>query len=116
MSLSWIVLVISGIAILVASALTAALLSPLEVTFDSANRQVRVRWLAILEYLRPFPADHGEGRFSVAGKHIAPREREAGATYRGTEVPAKKSRRGDRRLGRFIVRCLRDSTIRRVLV
>jgi hypothetical protein len=115
MSVTWVLVAISCIG-LIAVVLAAALLSPVVVTFDSASRKVRIRWLAMLDYLLPLPAAAGRSRLSIAGKPIGLPTRHAGKKAQQPEGAARKSRRLRRRLRRFLYRCLRDSTIRRVLL
>ena len=115
MSVTWVLVAISCIG-LIAVVLAAALLSPVVVTFDSASRKVRIRWLAMVDYLLPLPAAAGRSRLSIAGKPIGLPTRQAGKKAQQPEGAARKSRRLRRRLRRFLYRCLRDSTIRRVLL
>lgn len=88
----------------------AALFSPLVFTVDSMNWQVRVRWLAAVEYWRPLPGGRGETGMSVGGKAFA--------------LPAGRRKRkriqmgtGGKKamMGRFARRCFGNSSIRPVL-
>jgi hypothetical protein len=120
MSLFTIVLVALGVLLSLAVLLAAAgLFTPVVLAVDSKSREVRVRWLAVLEYRRPLPGAEGATHLSFAGKRVplrvrAPKEekkREKGATG----APPKPWReRAARR--RFFSRCLRDSAVRRILI
>jgi hypothetical protein len=94
-----------------AAAMIAVLVfSPVVITVDSRHRQVRVRWLMVVEYLRPLPGGAGKSGFYVFRKPVPFAARET----KPKPQPAKPQRK--RRLPtRFLTRCLGNSAIRRRL-
>jgi hypothetical protein len=112
----WVFMAGLGVVFCTALLLAAvAFFSPMIFTFDSATRQVRVRWLSMVEYVAALPGGEGKPRLSIAGSpvRIRPRKRKAGS--KGEPPGSQKNRRDQATGGRFFIRCLRDSTIRRVL-
>jgi hypothetical protein len=109
--------------------LTAALFVPVVVILDFGNGEVRMRWLGLLEYTRPLPGSPGEASLYMAGRLIRPARRQPG---KGREPAAEDKGRSpagakpdtavqarhkfQSRWGRFLLRCLSDSVIRRSLV
>jgi hypothetical protein len=89
--------------------------SPVVVAIDSRSRQVRVRWLFVLEFLMPLPWTAGEKRLYVFRKPVALKERERTKAPAKPATGASRLRKKRRALGRFFMRCLGDSTIRRAL-
>jgi hypothetical protein len=93
----------------------AALFSPVVVTVDSAARELRVRWLLMIEYVAALPGGKAESRLSIAGNPVTirPKERRQRSepTSTGTETRTQERRAG----AGFVFRCLRNPTIRRVL-
>jgi len=113
MSLFTIVLIAFAAIVLLALAMASiAIFSPVVLVVDSAGRQVRVRWLFGLEYLRPLPGSEGETRLSFAGKALRRPERKP---KRPKPTPAVRPKRGRAAPTRFLVRCLRDPSLRRTL-
>lgn len=104
----------------VAFLLAIVAFSPVVIAVDSRERQLRIRWLLALEFQMPLPGTAGRKSFAVFHKPFAVREKQAGAAEK--EKPAKsaaavqKARSRRRARGRFFVRCLGDSDIRRALV
>jgi hypothetical protein len=100
--------------------LAIVVFSPVVIAVDSRNRRVRVRWLLALEFQTPLPGAKGQKCFSIFRKPFPIREQQpaaAGASVK-KEKPVKeeqKPRGGRRAMGRFFVRCLGDSGIRRAL-
>lgn len=92
-----------------------AFFSPLVFTIDSANRQVRVRWLAALEYRWPLPGAEGKTGLSFAGKSIAIPARRNKRKPR-PQARARKGRESRARFARFLRLCLREPALRRILV
>jgi hypothetical protein len=123
MSAPWFLLFPLGLVLFIAALAVAALFSPVVVTVDSGNGQVRVRWLTMLEFLSPLPGTAGEARLSVAGRPFRVPLRKKGSKIAAgrTEVsaprraPVRKTTRTRRPLGRFFWRCLSDPAIRRAL-
>jgi hypothetical protein len=116
MSGFWIFMAALGVVFCAALLLTGvALFSPIIVTFDSATRQVRVRWLSMVEYVAALPGGKGKSRLSIAGSPVRIRPRKRKAVGEGEPPGSQKNRRDQATGGRFFIRCLRDSTIRRVL-
>ncbi|HKT10283.1 MAG TPA: hypothetical protein VJW77_00520 [Terriglobia bacterium] len=107
------------IAICVAAFLLAVVVfSPVVIAVDSREQQLRVRWLLTLEFQIPLPWTEGRKFFKAFGKPFLIPEKQAAATKKekpaGTGVTVQKF--GKRRsAGRFFVRCLGDSGIRRAL-
>jgi hypothetical protein len=110
-SLAAIVFVVLGAILLVALLLIAvALFVPLVCLIDSGTWQLRVRWLAALEYWRPLPGAKGETGLSIAGKSIGLPGRRT--RRKGAPRTPRKSRAT---VGRFLRRCLGSPSIRRAL-
>jgi hypothetical protein len=95
----------------------AALFSPVIVTVDTAAHHVRIRWLLMLEYMVALPGGTGESRLSVAGNpvRIRPQKRTKSSGAKAPDSRNQKKSGGRSTSGKFLIRCLRDSTIRRVL-
>jgi hypothetical protein len=116
--------------------LAIALFIPVICTIDSAKWQMRLRWLAVLEYWRPLPWAAEFGRaggatgLSLGGMPIqlparraetipaardsrqeAPSASKESAARTGK--PRSKPKKNRARMGRFLLRCLTDSGIRR---
>lgn len=101
---------------IVAFLLGIVVFSPVVVTVDSRSRQLRVRWLAILEYLRPLPGTSGEVCFYFLRRpvsHRVPTKRAAEAEKPPAKVRERRKKRRAR--GEFFMRCLGDSAIRHTL-
>ena len=100
----------------VAFLLGVLVFSPVVVTVDSRSRQLRVRWLAVLEYLRPLPGTSGETCLSVLRRTVSvkgPGEQPARKKAAAAAAARPRKKRGGR--GEFFMRCLGDSSIRRTL-
>jgi hypothetical protein len=103
--------------------LAIVMFSPVVIAVDSRQRQLRIRWLLALEFQMPLPGTTGQKFFTVFHKPfpVPPQQPAAEAAGVKEEKPAKtaaavQKARGKRRaLGRFLVRCLGDSGIRRAL-
>jgi hypothetical protein len=103
--------------------LAIVVFSPIAIAVDSRNRQVRVRWLFVLEFQTPLPGTAGQKCFTIFRKRFPVRGQQPAAEVTGVkkEKPAKaeaaapKPRRKRRTVERFFIRCLGDSTIRRAL-
>jgi hypothetical protein len=93
-----------------AAAITVLVFSPVVITVDSRRRQLRVRWLRILEYLRPLPGGSGKSGFYVFQKPVPFAARET-----AKKPKAPKPRKKRRLPARFFMRCLGNSGIRRKL-
>jgi hypothetical protein len=120
-----VLVVVFCLAVLIALLLALALFSPIVVTFDSSDGQIRLNWLAFVECLLPLPGKDGEVRLSVGGRPasfvsrkpaVSPPEtadkisgREAGRDRKRKPVHGRTS------AARFLRRCLADSVIRRSL-
>jgi hypothetical protein len=107
---SIVVIVLAGVLLAVLLALGVALFLPVVLLIDSENRQLRVRWLAALEYWRPLPGAQGESGLSIAGRPVglpAGRRKPAGAPG--------KPRKHRATAGRFLRRCLGTPSIRRAV-
>ena len=121
MSSLLIVLILLGLAVLMVLLTGIALVSPIIVTFDSADGQVRVRWLGFLEFLFPFRAKGGEARVFIAGKAALLRKpatpQVAPEVSSAKESRVRKPKASQRRnfAGRVLWHCLADSAIRRAL-
>lgn len=97
--------------------------SPIMISVDSRNRQVRVRWLSALEFQMPLPGTAGQKCLTIFRRPMPIRERQPSTEATGVEkekpvetsADAQKTRAKRRATGRFIVRCLGDSGIRRAL-
>jgi hypothetical protein len=92
--------------------LAVVVFSPVLIAVDSRNRQVRVRWLSAVEFLMPLPGTAGEKRLCVFRKLVPLRPKEP--VKPAAEAPKARGKRRAR--GRFLMRCLGDSAIRRALV
>lgn len=108
---------------IIAAMVAVAVFSPIMISVDSRNRQVRVRWLSALEFQMPLPGTAGQKCLTIFRRPMPIRERQPGTEATGVEKekPAKtsaevqKTRAKRRATGRFIVRCLGDSSIRGAL-
>jgi hypothetical protein len=95
--------------------------SPVVITLDSRERRLRIRWLAVLEYLRPLPGASGKSGFYIFRRPVTRKPQEPGkAPARkqksvAVSTKAPKRLRKRKRLGEFFMRCLGDAGIRRVL-
>lgn len=89
--------------------------SPVVVTVDSRDRLLRVRWLSILEYLRPLPGTSGEAGLRVFQKWVPQPGRKAAEKPPKPAEAVRKRHRKRRSRGEFFMRCLGDSDIRRTL-
>lgn len=115
---------LGGVVLLALVLLALALFSPVVLTLDSENWEVRVRWLVALVYWRRL-AGGGE-EFSFAGRPIrlrARRERpSATADLSGAGAPKaakpkpQKNRERTARLARFARGCLKHAAVRALLV
>lgn len=100
--------------------LAIVVFSPVVIAVDSRQRQVRIRWLLALEFQMPLPGTAGRKYFAIFHKPFPIREKQPAARVK-KEKPAKtaaavqKARRRRRTTGRFFVRCLGDSSIRRTM-
>jgi hypothetical protein len=97
----------------------AALFTPVVLTVDSTSGELQVRWLVAVEYRRPLPGAKGETRLLFAGKPMSLRARAPQAERKREKraaAAASKPRRRRAAPRRFFARCLRDSTIRRILI
>lgn len=103
----------------VAFLLGVVISSPVVVTLDSQSRQLRVRWLAVLEYLRPLPGTSGETRLYVLRRQVSQRSREPleKPAEERAKPAAKASKTRKKRRARvdFFMRCLGDYAIRHTL-
>lgn len=107
----------------IAVILAIVVCSPIMISVDSRNRQMRVRWLSALEFQMPLPGAAGQKCFTIFRRPVPMHERQTRAEAAGVKKkkPAKsaaevqKARAKRRATGRFIVRCLGDSSIRRAL-
>ena len=94
MSGFWIFMAALGVVFCVALLLAAAaLFSPIIVTFDSVARQVRVRWLSMVEYVAALPGGEGKPRLSIAGSPVRIRSRKRKAVGEGEPRGSRKKRR-----------------------
>lgn len=108
---------------IIAAIMAVVIFSPIMISVDSRNRQVRVRWLSALEFQMPLPGTAGQKCLTIFRRPMPIRERQPGTEVTGVEKekPAKtspdvqKTRAKRRATGRFIVRCLGDSGIRGAL-
>ena len=108
---------------IIAAIVAIAVFSPIMIAVDSRHRQVRVRWLVALEFQMPLPGTAGQKSLTIFRRPMPIRKRQPGTEATGVEKerPARasagvqKSRAKRRATGRFVVRCLRDSGIRRAL-
>lgn len=117
MSAIWTVVIVFAAAFLSAVVLIlAALFTPVVLVIDSGRGQARLRWLAVLEYRRPLPWTEGESRLSFAGRPVRVAERQRRKKRKpGGEAAAGKPPKDRARFVRFLRRCLRTPTVRRVL-
>ncbi len=103
--------------------LAIVMFSPVVIAVDSRQRRLRVRWLLALEFQMPLPGAAGRKSFTVFQKPfpVPPQQPAEDAAGAKKEKPAKtaaevqKARSRRRAIGRFFVRCLGDSGIRRAL-
>lgn len=103
--------------------LAIVMFSPVVIAVDSRQRRLSVRWLLALEFQMPLPGAPGRKHFAVFHKPFPVRRRQPAADAAGAkkEEPAKAAAQGQkarsrrRAIGRFFVRCLGDSDIRRAL-
>lgn len=99
--------------------LTIVVFSPVVIAVDSRARQVRIRWLFVLQFQMPLPGTAGQKLFTAFGRPFPIREQQpASKPPRVKKEKPKKSpkpRRKRRATGRFFMRCLADSNIRRAL-
>jgi hypothetical protein len=103
--------------------LAIVMVSPVVIAVDSRQRRLCVRWLLALEFQMPLPGAPGRKSFAVFHKPFPVRRKQPAEDAAGAkeEKPAKTAAAvqkapGKRRaLGRFLVRCLGDSGIRRAL-
>ena len=103
--------------------LAIVMFSPVVIAVDSRERQLRVRWLLALEFQMPLPGTAGRKYFAIFNKPFPVRKSQprAGAAAAGKDEPVRaatavqKARSKRRATGRFLVRCLGDSGIRRAL-
>lgn len=98
--------------------LAVVVFSPVVIAVDSRNRQVRVRWLFVMELEAPLPWMPGRKRFTLFHRPIPLRERPtSGPPVEAKAEPSGKPthRKRKRAMGRFFVRCLGDSRIRQTL-
>lgn len=110
-----IILIAMSIFVFLVFLLAMIVFSPVIVSIDSRNRQVRLRWLYVLELHTPLPWVAGEKRLFVFRKPVPLRVRQpSGKPARPAEAAPPSSRKR-RALGRFFMRCLADSSIRRTL-
>ncbi len=93
------------------SLLAIVVFSPVVVAVDSRNRQVRLRWLFVLQFLMPLPGTAGEKRLWVFQKAVPLRpQKPAKQTIKTSKAHEKRRARG-----RFFLRCMGDSVIRHAL-
>ncbi|HET9176938.1 MAG TPA: hypothetical protein VFQ24_01100 [Terriglobia bacterium] len=107
----------------IAVILAIVVCSPIMISVDSRNRQVRVRWLFALEFQTPLPGAAGQKCFTIFRRPVPFRGRQLSAEAPGVkkkkpaktaaEMPRVRAKR--RATGRFVARCLGDSAIRRAL-
>jgi len=108
---------------IIAAIVAVVIFSPIIISVDSRNRQVRVRWLSALEFQMPLPGTAGQKCLTIFRHPMSIRERQPSTEATGVEKgkPAKtsaevqKNRAKRRAIGRFVMRCLADSSIRRAL-
>jgi hypothetical protein len=116
MSAVSILLIVLGAIVFAALVLIAvALFSPLVFTIDSANRRLRVRWLAALEYSRPLPGGEGEAGMSIMGRPVGPPAQRTEQKRVRAKAAARKPRKRRPRVARFLRRCLREPAIWRAV-
>ena len=109
-----IIVCVAGALLLALLLIAAALFSPVAFTIDSENWQVRVRWLAALEYWRRLPGTDGEAGLSIAGRPVRlPARRETRRRAREGAAPRPGKDRARRaRFARFARGCLKQASIR----
>jgi len=110
-----------AILVVVSAILTLLMFTPVVVSVDSRSRDVKVRWSFLLSYVSPFPgAETGQGlELSVAGISVPlPRpKREAPPKRKNKLGPGPiEARKRQRKIGRFMWKCLLDGNIRSALV
>ncbi|MEE8176781.1 MAG: hypothetical protein V3T65_02170 [Acidobacteriota bacterium] len=113
MLLVWIALAVLAVA---TGGFILLLYGPVVVTVDTGTGQMRIRWLALLTYLRPLPWASGSRQLFLAGIPI-PLAALRGSKKRRRARGQPRTRRKKRSYFpfRLLWRCFRDSTIRRVL-
>lgn len=119
MSLAGIVIVLAAGVLLLALLVTAAaLFSPIVFIFDSENWQVRVRWLAVLEYWRRLPGKDGAEGLSIARRpvRLPARSEIPSRAPEGAAPRPRKDRAKTARLERFAFGCLKQPAVRAALV
>jgi hypothetical protein len=91
--------------------------SPVVLAVDSRTRQVRICWLFVLEFQMPLPGTAGQKLLTAFGKPYPIREEHHAAKAPRAEKPAKtpRPRRKRQAVGRFFMRSLGDSDIRRAM-
>lgn len=114
-ALSIILIVLSAIVLAALALIALALFSPLVLTIDSANRKLRVRWLAAFEYSRPLPGGDGQIGMSIVGMPMSHGERGAEEKRPRVKVAAHKPQKKRPRFARFLRRCLREPAIWRAM-
>jgi hypothetical protein len=97
------------LAVLVAAWL--ALFTPIVCVVDTEVGEMRVRWLAAVEYLRPLPGHKGRARLRIGGKEVWLAGRKAKKKRKRAKEREKK--RGGGKAGRAFSRCMRDGAIRK---
>lgn len=111
MSVWWILLIALCVALLFVVILTATVLFfPVIFIVDSRAREIRVRWLGLINLLIALPGAAGPSQISIAGRSVRFRSRAPKKEREKAEVSAPKERRRA-----FIWRCLRNSRIRRAI-
>jgi len=99
----------------VAFLLAIVVFSPVVITLDSRSRQLRFRWLCVLEFLMPLPWTAGEKRLYFFRRPVPVRERQPAGVREKAAAQASQPPKKRRGWGRFLLRCLGDSAIRRAL-
>jgi hypothetical protein len=108
---------------IIAAIVAVVVFSPIIILVDSRNSQVRVRWLSALEFQMPLPGTAGQKCLTIFRRSVPIHQRQPGTEARGEkkQKPAKpaaeiqRARAKRRAVGRFVMRCLADSSIRRAL-
>jgi hypothetical protein len=105
-------LVTACIAVVGACAVAAILLfSPVSIVVDSRARQLRVRWLGLVEYRQPLPGSQDVKSFTVAGRPVRGNPSRVSKPSRSSGPRTTKNQR----VTRFIRRSLADSVIRQTI-
>lgn len=86
--------------------------SPVVLTLDSCNRQVQVRWLAMLEYWRPLPGTSGESCVYFFRKPMRLWAQRPAKEPRKRAAQGQWRRRRQSAWGKFFLQCLGDSAVR----